>query len=108
MQVFGHGHITIGLGEELCTAEVTLDLFEELGHSDVVALREELGHRNVVCRLIQELSDTDIIISQEFGNRDVVCDLIEVLSDLFLQEFSDGHIIGHGQILCDVLHIDLQ
>ena len=113
-QILGDSDAVLGAVQELSHSDVVAGeeaadhVVEELGHCDIVALGEEFGHRDVVCGLSKELSDANVVLVEEFGDRDVIGDLVEVKSGLLLQEFSDGHIIGHSQILCDVLHIDLQ
>ena len=67
------------MSEELGAGKVTLDLFEEFGHSNVIG-GKVLGHCDIILGLIEELCHRNIILllCKEFGNRDIIRDLLKV------------------------------
>ena len=116
---FGHGHVVIGLGEELRHGDVVL---EELGHCGVQILAQgllhELGHGDVVgaARPMQELRDSNVIgLVEEFGAGDAVgveelryggievvrqVDAVSLMvgRENLVEELGDGDIVA-GQVL---------
>ena len=57
LEVLRDCQVTILLGKELGSAQIALNILQELGHSDIVLLCQIFGHSDVVFCLIEEFRD---------------------------------------------------
>ena len=96
LQVLGHGHISVRMGQELGAVEVAADLLEEFSHSYIVRCVHKLCDRYVVCSLVQEFGHANIIlvvICEELRHRNVIRDLLEEGANAAIQELVELFII---------------
>ena len=57
LEVLCDCQVAIFLGKELGSAQIALNILQELGHSDIVLLSQIFGHGDVVFCLIEEFRD---------------------------------------------------
>ena len=57
LEVLSDCQVAILLGKEFGSAQIALNILQELGHSDIVLLSQIFGHGDVVFCLIEEFCD---------------------------------------------------